>query len=221
MDVATLFTAQSNLPVLLGMQYSSGQLYYQVVTHPFEQASQFEIYRRSLDQPAKAGSSVFSTGSEAWCWPGQSGPFEMPGWAISPDGMQLAAQVVSGTGSSVQALSLSDHTITPLLVGISESMLAHDMELAWGPDSQAVVASQAHLLGQDGPYRATLANPAAMQAYTPDAAGVATWRGDGAAFALSSVDSADVSDGGSMYVFTPGNEEGQMLLMNARDFAWG
>jgi hypothetical protein len=136
--------------------------------------------------------------------------------------MQLAAQVVWGAGgSSVQVLSLSDHTLTPLLTRLPGSMLAHDLELAWGPDSQALVASQAHLLGQDGLYSATLANPAAMQVYTPGAAGPAIWRADGAAFALSSVDAADVSDAGSMYVFTPGNEEGQLLLMNARDFAWG
>jgi hypothetical protein len=226
LGVTTLFSAPGNQPLLLSMQYSSGQLYYQVVTHPFEQASQFIIYRRPLNQPVST--SVLSAGSEAWCAQSQSGPYVRPGWAISPDDAQLVAQVVSaGTGGnasqagSVQELSLSDHTVTPLFAGLPAMVLAHDLLLAWGPDNQTVVASQAHLLSQDGPYSATLANPAAMQPYAPGAAGQAAWRSDSAAFALQSVDMADVSGAGSIYVYTIGNEQGQLLLMSARDFVWG
>ncbi len=222
LGVATIFTERGNQPLLLSMQYNGGELYYQVVTHPFEQASQFIIYRRAVDHPQSASSSVFSAGSEAWCGSAQSGSLEMPGWAISPDGAQLVAQVASGSpGSSVQALSLSDHTITPLFTGLPAAMLAHDLLLAWGPDSQTVVASQAHLLNQNGPYSATLANPASMQAYGLNAAGPAAWQSDGKAFALSSLDVSDVGDKGSMYVYTIGSEQGQLLLTNARDFAWG
>ena len=74
LGVATLFTEQSNQPLLLSMQYSGGELYYQVVTHPFEQASQFIIYRRAIDHPQSASSSVFSTGSESWCGPAAGRP---------------------------------------------------------------------------------------------------------------------------------------------------
>ena len=153
----------------------------------------------------------------------------MPGWAISPDGAQLAAQVVSGSpvgsvrqaNSSVQVLSLSDHTVTPLFAGLPAAMLTHDLLLTWGPDSQTVVASQAHLLSQYGPDSATLADPAAAQAYGLNAAGPAAWRSDSAVFALSSLDVSDVGDNGSMFVYTIGSEQGQLLLTNARDFAWG
>ena len=229
LGIATLFTEQGKQPLLLSMQYSGGELYYQVVTHPFEKASQFIIYRRTIDHPQSPSSSVFSAGNASWCGPTQSGAIEMPGWAISPDGAQLIAQVVSGSpggsvqraNSSVQALSLSDHTVTPLFAGLPATMLAHDLLLTWGPDSQTVVASQAHLLSQAGPYSATLANPAAMQEYGLNAAGPAAWRSDSAAFALSSLDFSDVGDKGSMYVYTIGSEQGQLLLTNARDFAWG
>ena len=52
LGVSTLFNARQNTPLLLSMRYSSGQLYYQAVAHPFEQQSQLTIYRRSLDHPA-------------------------------------------------------------------------------------------------------------------------------------------------------------------------
>lgn len=223
LDAATLFATQSNLPLLLSMQYSSGWLYYQVVAHPFGQGSRFIIYRHAVDHPDRASDSVYSTGSEAWCGAGHSGPFEKPGWAISPDGAQLVAQVVAPgqASSSMQVLSLSDHMVTPLFSALPASMLAHDMMLAWGPDSQAVVVSQAHLLSQDGPCSATLANPAATQTYRLTASGPAAWRPDSASFALSSLDVADVGDTGSIYVYTIGSEQGKLLLTNARDFAWG
>lgn len=228
LGVSTLFEGQSSQPLLLSMRYSSGQLFYQVVDHPFEQSSQFIIYRRSLDQPASASKLVFTAGSEAWCSSSQAGSFQKPGWDISPDGAQLVVQEVAEstssagqTASNVQVLSLSDHTVTPLFSAMSATMLASDLTLTWGPDSQTVVASQAHLLSQAGPYSATLANPAAIQAYSPGAAGPAAWRSDSAAFALQNVDVSDVNNGGSLYVYIPGSQQGQLLLNNARDFAWG
>jgi hypothetical protein len=222
LGVATLYGEQSSQPLLLSMRYSRGQFFYQVVAHPFGQSSQFLIYRRSLEQPASASNIVFTAGSEAWCSSLQAGPFQKPGWDISPDGAQLVAQVVAGlAASSVQVLSLSDHTTTALFTGMQATMLASDLTLTWGPDSQTVVASQAHLLSQDGPDSATLANPAAMLDYTPDAAGPVSWRSDSAVFALQNVDVSDVSDGASMYAYIPGSQQGQLLLKNARDFAWG
>ena len=181
LGVATLFNAQKNAPLLLSMRYSSGQLYYQVVTHPFTQQSQLTIYRHSVDHPGMSSSMVQTMGSEAWCSPQQSGPYIKPGWDISPDGAQLVAQMIGASGStaaasSVQVLNLSDNSTTALFAQLPASMLARDLVLTWGPDSQSVVATQAHLLSQDGPYSATLANPAGMQQYAPNAAGLVAWR---------------------------------------------
>ena len=100
-------------------------------------------------------------------------------------------------------------------------MLAHDLELSWGPDSQSIVATEAHLLSQDGPYSATLANPAVMQGYAPGAAGLVAWKTDSSAFVLQSSDMADVTDAAQIYLFNTGDAHGQLLLTEARDFAWG
>jgi hypothetical protein len=222
LGVATLYAGQPGQPLLLSMRYSSGYLYYQVVEHPFQQASQLLIYRRAVDQPASASTSIFTMGSEPWCAPQQNGPFMKPGWDISSDGAQLVVQVVSSAvTSSVQVLSLSDQTITPLFSGIPADMLEHDLVLTWGQDNIDVTASQERMLSQDGPYSATLADPSAIQPYTPGAAGAVSWRSDNAAFALQSVDVTDVSDAGSIFVYMIGNQQGQLLLSNARDFVWG
>jgi len=226
LGVSTLFNARQNAPLLLSMHYSSGQLYYQVVGHPFEQHSQLTIYRRAVDHPAQASVKVLDMGSEAWCGLQTGNTFMRPGWDVSPDGQQLAAQVVqTGSASSptsgIETLNILDNSITGLLAQLPPAMLAHDLVLTWGPDSQSLVASEAHLLSQDGPYSATLANPASTRAYAPGAAGLVTWKTDSSAFALQSTDTADVTDAGQIYLFTTDTTQGQLLLTNTRDFAWG
>ncbi len=42
---ATLFDAQPGLPLLLSMRYSSEQLFYRAIVHPFERLSQFMLAR--------------------------------------------------------------------------------------------------------------------------------------------------------------------------------
>jgi len=226
LGVSTLFNARQNAPLLLSMRYSSGQLYYQVVTHPFEQQSQLTIYRHAVDHPALASEKVLDMGSEAWCGSQQGSGFVRPGWDVSLDGQQLAAQVVqsgnaSSPGSSIETLNILDNSPTGLLAQLPPAMLAHDLVLTWGPDSQSLVASEAHLYSQDGPYSATLANPASMRAYAPGAAGPVAWKTDSSAFALQSTDMADVSGAGQIYLFTTNTSQGQLLLMNTRDFVWG
>jgi hypothetical protein len=227
LGVSTLFSARQNTPLLLlSMRYSSGQLYYQVVARPFEQQSQLTIYRHPLDHPAQASEKVLDMGSEAWCGSQQGSPFINPAWDVSPDGQQLAAQVLqtgsaNQPGSSIETLNILDHSTTGLLAQLPPAMLAHDLVLAWGPDSQSIVATQAHLLSQDGPYSATLANPAVMQGYAPGAAGLVAWKTDSSAFVLQSSDMADVTDAAQIYLFNAGDARGQLLLTEARDFAWG
>jgi hypothetical protein len=226
LGVATLFNPQKNVPLLLSMRYSNGQLYYLVISRPFEQQSQFAIYHHSIVHPALPGSKVVDMGNEPWCNLQQSGPFIIPGWDVSPDGEQLVAQMVSATGTnqavgSIQALDLKDGSTKTLFTQASAQMLMHDLTLTWGPDSKAVVATEDHLLSQDGPYGATLANPSAMQRYTPNLAGQIAWKADSSAFVLQNTDMADASDESSLYIFNMGDMHGQLLLTDARDFEWG
>ena len=226
LGVSTLFNAVQNAPLLLSMRYSSGQLYYQVVAHPFEQRSQLTIYRRSVDQPSQASAQVLGMGSEAWCSSQSGSAFVYPGWDVSPDGQQLAAQVVqSGNGgsptSNIETRNMLDNSPTGLLAQLPTAMLAHDLVLTWGPDSQSLVATGAYSYSQDGPYSATLANPAGMQAYAPGAAGVVAWKPDSSAFALQSTDRTDVTDAGQIYLFNTNSGQGQLLLTNTRNFVWG
>jgi hypothetical protein len=226
LGVSTLFNARQNAPLLLSMRYSSGQLYYQVVTHPFEQQSQLTIYRHAVDHPTLASVKVLDMGSEAWCGSQQGSAFTRPGWDVSPDGQQLAAQVAqtgnaSSPSSSIETLNILDNSTTGLLAQLPSAMLGHDLVLTWGPDSQSLVATEAHLLSQDGPYSATLANPVSTQSYAPGAAGLVAWKTDSSAFALQSTDMADVTDTGQIYLFTTDTTQGQLLLTNTRDFVWG
>jgi hypothetical protein len=165
-------------------------------------------------------------GSEAWCGSQQGSAFVYPGWDVSPDGQQLTAQVVQSvntgsTTSSIMTRNILDDSPTGLLDQLPSAMLAHDLVLTWGPDSQSLVATEAHLYSQEGPYSATLANPAGMQTYAPGAAGPVSWKPDSSAFALQSVDVTDVTDAGQIYLFTTGESQGQLLVTNARDFVWG
>ncbi|HEY6542756.1 MAG TPA: hypothetical protein VIZ18_17565 [Ktedonobacteraceae bacterium] len=226
LGVSTLFNAGQNAPLLLSMRYSSGQLYYQVVAHPFEQQSQLTIYHRSIDQSAQPSGKVLDMGSEAWCGSQQGSAFVYPGWDVSPDGQQLAAQVMQSANagsptSSIETRNILDNSPTGLLAQLPSAMLAHDLVLTWGPDSQSLVATESHSYSQDGPYSATLANPIGMQTYAPGAAGLVSWKPDSSAFALQSTDETDVTGAGQIYLFNTGNGQGQLLLTNTRDFVWG
>lgn len=223
LGVATLFNGQQGLPLLLSMRYSSGQLFYQVVVHALGQQSQIMIYRHSVVHPEMASNKVLEMGTEPWCNLPQSGPYIKPGWDVSADGEQLVAQmIIDGSPSSgvtsISVLDLKDGLTTALFAQIAPQMLSHDVVLTWGPDSQTVVAAQYHMLGQNGPYSATLANPDAMQQYTPVLSGQAAWRADSSAFVLQSLDTTDASD---VYLFVTGNTQGQLLLKDVRDFVWG
>ncbi len=226
LGVATLFSSQSGLPLLLSLRYSNEQLYYQVIVHPFEQQSQFIIYRRSILHPETASSIVMKTGSEPWCVAQQGEPFEMPGWDVSRDGGQLVAQVIVSTGTSqglsaIEVLNLSDGVTTDLFTQAPSSILGHDVALAWGPDNQTVVMTVSHPPAQEGPYTATLANPSLMQQYVPALAGQVTWRPDSSAFALAPQGANNSTASPAVYLFTPGDIHGKLLLAGAQAFVWG
>jgi hypothetical protein len=223
LGVATAYSPQKNAPFLLSLRYSSGQLFYQVVEHPFGQQSQVVIYRRSVSGPANQSSRVFQQGSEAWCGTPQSA-FVRPGWDVAPDGQQLVVQLVTTTGQgAIQSVSLTDGSTTPLFAQAPATLLSNDVTLAWGPDSQTIVVSSAQLGATTpaGPYSASLANPTAVQQYAPDIMGQVVWRTDGTAFVLETMALAGVTATPNVYVFLTGQPQGRMLLANAHNFAWG
>ncbi len=223
LSVATLFNVQQGLPLLLSMRYSSGQLFYQVIEHPFGQQSQIVIYRHSVAYPEMPSSKVLEMGTEPWCNLPRSGPYVKPGWDVSADGEQLVAQmIIDGSPNagvaSISVLDLKDGSTTALFAQVTSQVLSRDVVLTWGPDSQTVVVAQYHMLSQNGPYSASLANPDAMQQYTPGLPGQAAWKPDSSAFVLQSLDTIDASD---VYLFVTGSTQGQLLLKDVRDFVWG
>ncbi len=226
LGAATLFNAQNTVPLLLSMQYSNEQLFYQVVVHPFERQSQLVIYRHSVTQPGSASSKVISQGNEPWCVTPGSGPYVKPGWDVSVDGQQLAVQMITASGpgqavGSIQVLNMTDGATTGLMNQLPTRMLAQDVTLTWGPDSQTLVAAEYHMQSQDGPYSASLANPMAMQKYTPVQAGEVSWEPDSTSFALQDQVAADAGDSMGPYLFKTGEAQGLLLLKDAQDFVWG
>jgi hypothetical protein len=224
LGVASLFTPQKEKPLLLSLRYSNEQLFYQIVVHPFEQQSELVIYRHSVLHPEVQSSILLHMGTEPWCAKPQSSSFVKPGWDVSPDGEQLVAQMIAASGpaqgvGTVQVLSLNDGSTTGLFTQAPTQLLDHDLTLTWGPDSQTIVATAAHAVDQGGPYTASLANPAAMQQYIPNAAGSVAWRPDSSAFALQSTETVDTVP--NVYVFLMGDTHGRLLLTDARDFTWG
>ncbi len=226
LHAATLFNPQQGSPLLLSLRYSSGQLFYQVVVHPFEQQSQLILFSHSVAHPEMQSKQVLQMGTEPWCGTVQAGAFVRPGWDIAPDGQQLVAQMITATSSAqsvgtIQALNLNDNSTTGLFAQVPADTLRQDVALVWGPDSQTVVATANSMTAQRGPYTTSLANPTAIQQYAPNLAGQVTWRNDSSAFVLRNTESTDTTTTPDVYVFSPGDTHGQMLLANAQNFAWG
>jgi hypothetical protein len=227
LGVSTLFNAQPGQPLLLSMRYSNEELYYQVVQHPFEQQSQFVIYRHSIIQTGTQSSIVMQTGVESWCAGQQESAFVEPGWDISPDGEQLAAQVITASDatqglSSVSVYNLSDSATTALFRQAGSAIMDHDIDLSWGPDSQSLVATARNATNaREAVYSASLSNPTAETNYEPGIAGQVTWRPDGADFALTNSNAGEETTASNVYVFAPDTARGTLLLTNAQNFAWG
>jgi hypothetical protein len=226
LGVATLFAPQPDMPLLLSLRYSSEQLFYQVVVHPFEQQSQLVIYRRPLLQRTTPDSEVVQQGSEAWCAGAQGNAFVKPGWDVSPDGEQVVFQsiIAGGTGQgvgTVQAMGMTESATTPLFTQAPADFLGRDEILTWGPDSQTIVATAYHVTSQEGPYSASLANPSAMRQYVPNAPGQVVWRANSTAFAIQNTDALDDTTPSTVYVFVPGDADGRILLADAYNFSWG
>jgi hypothetical protein len=226
LGVTTVFDAQPGQPLLLSMRYSNEQLYYQVVQHPFEQDSQFVIYRHSIMQPGTQSKMVLRSGTESWCVGQQESAFIEPGWDISPDGEQLAVQVITASDnmqglSSVNIYNMRDNSTTTLFVKAAASMLDHDLDLTWGPDSQSLVAASRNASNEQASlYSASLSNPTAMSRYEPSLAGQVVWRPDSADFALANSNTGEGTTP-AVYVFARDTTHGTLLLTDAQIFVWG
>ena len=215
---------KKGMPFVLSVRFRSGQLFYEAVTHPYEQQSQLSIYSHSVGNPGQQSNKLLDVGSEAWCSMQASSPYVFPAWDVSPDGEQVAVQMLLG---SIQIIHIADHSTTSLFDDVPAHVLSHDVQLTWAPDNQTVVLSQNDSTQtQNGLYSASLANPVLTTHYAPTLIGQVTWRSDSAAFVLQSAqDTQPESENGSLpqnvYVFTKGDTHGQLLLSDARDFTWG
>jgi hypothetical protein len=215
---------KKGMPFVLSVRFRGGQLFYEAVTHPYEQQSQIAIYSHSIGNPEQQSRKLLDVGSEAWCSMQANSPYVFPAWDVSSDGEQIAAQTLSG---SIQTIHSADHSTTGLFSDIPAHVLSHDVQLTWAPDNQTVVLSQSDSTQtQDGLYSASLANPVLTTHYTPTLTGLVTWRADSVAFALQSAqDAQSESENSSLpqnvYVFAKGDTRGQTLLSDAQDFTWG
>ncbi len=215
---------KKGMPFVLSVRVRNEQLFYEVVTHPYEQQSQIAIYSHSVTSSEQQSSKLLDVGAEAWCSMQASSPYVFPAWDVSSDGEQIVAQMLLG---SVQAVHVADRSTTGLFNDVPTNVLSHDVQLTWAPDNQTVVLSQNDTTQtQDGLYLASLANPVLTVRYTPTLTGQVTWRSDSAAFALQSAQDAQPESENSslpqnVYVFAKGDTRGLLLLPDARDFTWG
>ncbi|GAC1357499.1 MAG: hypothetical protein NVS2B12_00950 [Ktedonobacteraceae bacterium] len=212
------------MPFILSVRFRNGQLFYEAVTHPYEQQSQIALYTHSVLKPDQQSSKVLDVGSEAWCSMRADSAYIFPAWDVSPDGEQVATQTILG---SVQTVHITDGSTTRLFSDIPARVLSRDVQLTWAPDNQTVVLSQnGSTLAQDGLYSTSLANPVLTQRYTPTLTGQVTWRPDSAGFVLQSEQGTQPESGNSslpqnVYVFAKGDTHGRLLIADARAFAWG
>lgn len=215
---------KKGIPFVLSVRFRSGQLFYEAVTHPYEQQSQIAIYSHPVGNPGQQSSKLLDVGSEAWCSMQASSPYVFPAWDVSPDGEQVAAQTLLG---SIQTIHIADHSTTGLFSDVPTRVFNHDVQLTWAPDNQTVVLSQSDSTQtQDGLYSASLADPVLTMHYTPTLTGQVIWRSDSAAFVLQSAQDAQPESENSslpqnVYVFAKGDTHGQTLLSDAQDFTWG
>ncbi len=70
-----------------------------------------------------------------------------------------ASDAIQGL-SSVKIYNLQDSSTTDLFAEAATTMLSHDLDLTWGPDSQSLVAAVGNAANsQVGLYSANLSNP--------------------------------------------------------------
>ncbi len=228
LGVTTLFSQQvtSGEPILLGLRYSQGYLYYQEVQHPFSAQSELLIGRISLTHGG-TGQTVFVQGNVAWCTSAPS-PYIEPGWDIAPDGQRVVAQVVNPGKSGVEMFSFSSGQSARIFADLPVAAFGHDLTLAWSPNAQAIAAAESHAFSQDGPFCVLLARPGGTQSYTPAYAGQIAWRPDSQAFTLQNPDlvaapATNTPVDSLEYIAGQNGQKapGIVLLMGARDFAWG
>jgi hypothetical protein len=227
MGLTTLFNQQapSSAPLLLGLRYSQGYLYYQEVLQPYTASSRLLIRRISLARTGVGSQTMLIQGQEGWC-ASPPAPYVEPGWDIASHNLLLVAQVIDQNGSRVETFDLASGKSTPIFTHLPATASGQDLTLAWSPSAQIVAAAESHAFSQDGPFCATLAQPESLLSYTPAGAGQIAWRPDGQAFTLQDSDLVAASvtsapSGPYMYQVEQSDQQGTLLLIGASDFAWG
>ncbi|GCE46442.1 hypothetical protein [Thermosporothrix hazakensis] len=217
---------QQGKPTLLNAQYSQGQFYVQVVDKPGANESSVGIYRYSLSNPEKH-EQVLNMGHIPWCANRMVSAFVHPGWSVSPDGKQLAVQVLKEgrpgkEASEIQIVNLENGEKQGAFAGVPATFLARDVDLSWSPDNKKLVATAYMQMGQEqGPFLISLDNPGKVQTMTPSVAGQVSWRADSEAFAMQSFQQLGMTTFPDTYIYYIDASTARTLEKNARVFSWG
>lgn len=224
--------ADSNGEAFSPMRYSSGKLYYEVMNNVSGSLYDHVIYSHSVAHPDQPTVKVLDVGTQVFCdmEHGNTGLFREPGWDISPDGQYMAVQkiVKSKQGketSAIQSISLKNGVVTPLFSQLATSVLSHDLVLSWAPDSQTLLLqSPLQTPGQGTFYSITKSSIVYTYPYMTNFGyhvGHIFWKSNSTTFAFYAFQEYDTTAISSTYTFTIGKTQGQVLLSNATNFAWG
>ncbi len=223
--------ADSNGEAFSPMRYSSGQLYYEVMNNVSGPLYDHIIYRHSVVQPGTASVKVLDAGTQVFCdmEHGNTGLFREPGWEISPDGQHLAVQkiVKNSQGqetSTIQSIALKNGAVAPLFPQLTVAVLSHDLVLSWAPDSQTIVLqSSSQMPGQGTFYSTAKSSVVPTYAYTTNFGyhtGHIFWMPNSTTFAFYAFQEYSTAANSSVYTFSIGKTQSQVLLSNATNFAW-
>lgn len=224
------------------MRYHDGQLYYEAQAGNGN-TSNYTIYKHSITNVNEDSVKVLDAGSEPFCTQNSdgtmtTGPFTGPGFDVSPDGKYLAAQTLTGSdptkpAGQVTLLTLGGGSTTTIFQKVPSQYLNNDVTLTWSPDSKTLALSEIVYDTQSGAsllklYTTTVADTADIQEYSTSAVGnyyphlaLVLWHSSSTGFALYTYQQFNSTTQTNTYLYTVGQPHPQVLLKDARNFAWG
>jgi hypothetical protein len=217
----SLLISRSALPAFQGSVFSqavrNGRLYYGIISRPdASEKSHLAIYSRPLSGGSASNTLVFDAGSETICsFTQQNGPITNLSWDISPDGTHLVTVAIDATNAqgTVKLVNLKNgNTTTPIFTQVpaNEGVNSGAIMLSWSPDNQHILLESYKTL-----YTSSVSSPSSTQTYQTQYPQHVSWNTAGSAFATDNIRTKSVQ------MYTIGTSNGQVLLTNASDFAWG
>lgn len=224
------------------MRYSNGQLYYEAMTPAGnKQTYNYTIYRHSISEPDTSSSKVLDAGNEIFCqdsstYPFKTGPYTGPGFDLAPDGTYLAAQTLTGSPDKpttrITLLTLSSGATRTIFQDVPSQFLNQDADLTWSPDSTTLLLTEV-VLQQNGSsvlklYSTSLTNSSASHEYSTSNTGSyfphlarVLWHQSSEGFALYMYHQGVFTTPADTFLYILGQDQPQILLKDARNFAWG